>query len=227
MEIGFNLFYTFRDGESAWVYAQVLRLLHQVSGVTCFSVDPYQIGFNNDEAIESGAFWFYRKLGFRPARPELAKLVEAEERKMARLPGYRSSARMLRRLSRGNIVYEVSGSTSGYWDGFHIRNLGLAVQHKMGKRFGGDSLKIRSASREKVARALEADPSKWKESERYAFDNLALVLALIPDLAEWTDTEKRDVVQIIRAKMSADESRYLRLLQRHAKLRDAIRKIGS
>jgi hypothetical protein len=190
-------------------------------------VDPYQIGFNNEEAIESGAFWFYRKLGFRPTRPELARLTEAEEKKMGRTPGYRSSARVLRRLSQGNIVYEMPGSTRGYWDGFHIRNLGLAVQHNMRKRYGGDPLEVRSASRKKVARSLGTDPAKWRESERFAFDNLALVLALIPDLATWTGAEKRDIVRIIRAKTHADESRYLRLLQRHEKLRDVIRKIGS
>src|SRR5262249_55540174 len=30
MEIGFNTFYAYRDGETAWIYAQVLKLLHQV-----------------------------------------------------------------------------------------------------------------------------------------------------------------------------------------------------
>ena len=63
LEVGFNLYYTFREGESAWLYAQLLRLFHQVLGSTCFSVDPYQIGHSNAEAVESGAFWFYRKLG--------------------------------------------------------------------------------------------------------------------------------------------------------------------
>src|SRR5207247_9730290 len=58
VEIGFNTFYTFREGESAWVYAKVLKLLNQIVGVTCISIDPYQLGFNNDEAIESGACWF-------------------------------------------------------------------------------------------------------------------------------------------------------------------------
>jgi len=31
-EVGFNLYYTFREGESAWIYAQVLRLFRQVLG---------------------------------------------------------------------------------------------------------------------------------------------------------------------------------------------------
>lgn len=226
MELGFNIFYTFRDGESAWVYAQVLRLLHHQTGVTSISVDPYQIGFHNEEAIESGAFWFYRKLGFRPVIPGLAALTEAEERKMREQPGYRSPARILRRLSAGHIVYEMPGSEVGYWDGFHIRNLGMAVERRAAKRFGGDPVGNLEASRDAVARALEVNPANWKEPERSAFDNLAQVLALIPELARWTDAEKKAVARIIRAKTGADEARYLKLLQRHTRLRDAIRKIA-
>jgi hypothetical protein len=227
MELGFNLFYTFRDGESAWIYAQVLRVLRRVTGAGCFSVDPYQLGFNNDEAIESGAFWFYRKLGFRPTRPELASITEREERKMGRRPGYKSPAEILRRLSRGNMVYEIPGSSRGYWDRFHIRNLGLAAQSRMAARFDGDSEKFARASMEKVGKALGIGPASWREPAYQAFSNLALVLALIPDLSRWTEAEKRGVSRIIRAKMSADESKYLLLLQRHSRLRDAIRALGS
>ena len=64
-----------------------LRLFRQVLGVTCFSVDPYQIGLENDEALDSGAFWFYRKLGFRPLDADVAQLVRREEQKMLRKPG--------------------------------------------------------------------------------------------------------------------------------------------
>ncbi|MEK6407721.1 MAG: hypothetical protein AABN34_12215 [Acidobacteriota bacterium] len=226
MEIGFNTFYTFREGESAWVYATVLRLLHQVVGVTCISIDPYQIGFNNDEAIESGAFWFYRKLGFRPTRRELARLMESEEKKIAADPEYRTPARVLRKLSAGNVVYEAPGSPRGDWDRFAIRNLGLAVQRRMAGEFNGDAEMIRTRSANEVARSLGMTPKSLSGSERQAFQDLALVLALIPDLAQWTEPEKRKVVQTIRAKMGADESRYARLLQRHAKLRAALIGLG-
>lgn len=226
MEIGFNTFYTFREGESAWVYATVLRLLHQIAGVTCISIDPYQIGFNNDEAIESGAFWFYRKMGFRPTQPELARLMAAEERKIAADPTYRTPARVLRRLSAGNIVYEAPGTPRGEWDRFAIRNLGLAVQRRMSKEFDGDAVKIRTASAETIARVLGRRLPRAGEREYQAFEDLALVLALIPGLSEWTGPEKKKLAQIIRAKTEADESRYARLLQRHAKLRAAIIKLG-
>jgi hypothetical protein len=226
MEIGFNTFYTFREGESAWVYAMVLRLLHQLAGVTCISIDPYQIGFNNDEAIDSGAFWFYRKLGFRPTRPELARLMEAQEKKIATNAEYRTASRVLRRLSAGNMVYEAPGSKPGDWDRFSIRNLGLAVQRRMAKEFDGDADKIRSASVSETARALGIAPRSLNGRERRAFDDLALVLALIPDLSQWSEWEKRRVVQLVRAKAGADESRYANLLQSHVKLRAAIIKLG-
>jgi hypothetical protein len=127
-EVGFNLYYTFREGESAWIYARLLRLFHQVLGVSCFSVDPYQIGLENPEAIESGAFWFYRKLGFRPIEPDAVSLVAREERRMARTPGYRSSKRTLERIAATYLIFEGPGATPGAWDRFRIRNLALAVQ---------------------------------------------------------------------------------------------------
>lgn len=225
MEIGFNTFYTFREGESAWVYATVLRLLHQLVGAACISIDPYQIGFNNEEAIESGAFWFYRKMGFRPTRPELARLMAAEERRIAADPTYRTAARVLRRLSTGSIVYEAPGAPRGDWDRFAIRNLGLAVQRRMAKDFAGDAGKIRTTSAEEVAKILGTKLAT-DEAERRAFEDLALVLALIPNLALWTRSEKKELAQIIGAKTAVDESSYARLLQRHSKLRAAIIKLG-
>ena len=74
IEVGFNTFYTYRQGETAWVYAQALRCLCAFTGATTISIYPYQIGQENDEALDSGAFWFYRKLGFRSGRADLEPL---------------------------------------------------------------------------------------------------------------------------------------------------------
>ena len=126
-EIGFNLYYTFREGESAWLYARLLRLFRQVLGVRCFSVDPYQIGLENDEALDSGAFWFYRKLGFRPLDPGAAELVEREERRMRRTPGYRSSRGTLSKLAGSYLLYEYPGALPGAWDCFRVRDYALRL----------------------------------------------------------------------------------------------------
>ena len=226
MEIGFNLYYTFREGESAWIYARVLKLFRELLGVTAFSVDPYQLGHENEEGIESGAFWFYRKQGFRPVVPRVAKMLAAEERRLAARPLYRTPAPALRSLAQGHMILETAAA-EGSWDRFRIRNVGLAVQRRMAAEYGGDAGRIRRASVARVERALGVRAADWREKERRAFADLALVLALIPDLARWGEDEKEAVAGVVRAKAGADESRYLRLLQRHPRLRDAVIKIGS
>jgi hypothetical protein len=124
-EVGFNLYYTFREGESAWLYARLLHVLRQELGVNVFSVDPYQLGHENAEAIDSGAFWFYRKLGFRPVDPAIAALAAREEKRIARTPGYRSTRRTLELLANGYLLYEGPGAEKGAWDRFTIRDAAL------------------------------------------------------------------------------------------------------
>ncbi|MFO1316643.1 MAG: hypothetical protein U1F58_13655 [Burkholderiales bacterium] len=46
---------------------RILRAFHTLYGSGRFVVNPYQFGAGNAEAIASGAFWFYYRLGFRPA----------------------------------------------------------------------------------------------------------------------------------------------------------------
>jgi hypothetical protein len=227
MEVGFNTFYTFRGGEAGWIYAQVLRCLCHLMGTTCVSVYPYQLGHDNEEAIESGAFWFYRKLGFRPGRAELQKFAESEERKIAADPKYRTPARTLKRLAAGHVFYELPGSEVGAWDRFSTRNIGLRVNRRMAGDFGGDASLMREQSRRALERLLDVSTSSWTPLEKAAFENFALVLTQLPGLRAWTREEKKDLIPIIRAKAKPDEMPYLHLTQRHAQLRRALLALGS
>jgi hypothetical protein len=49
---------------------------------------------------------------------------------------------------------------------------------------------------------------------------------LIPDLDRWERVEKELLVRILRAKVSGDEARYLKLMQKHERLRAAFIKLG-
>ena len=227
MEVGFNTFYSFRGGEAGWIYAQVLRCLCHLTGATCISVYPYQLGHENDEAIESGAFWFYRKLGFRSGRAHLQRLVEREEQKIAANRNYRTPARILKRLAAGHVFYELPGSEVGTWDTFSTRNIGLLVNRHMARHFSGDSKRFRQESVRAVAHILAVNPSSWTNLEQTSFGNLAVVLALVPDLSAWTNGQKQAVRQIIRAKSKPNEMLYLHLVQRHDRLREALLKLGS
>jgi hypothetical protein len=227
MEVGFNTFYTFRGGEAAWTFAQVLRCLCSLMGTTCVSMYPYQLGHNNEEAIESGAFWFYRKLGFRPGRNDLLHLAEREEARIARNPKYRTPAKTLRRLAESHMFYEVPGSEVGAWDQFSTRNIGLQVNRRMGKEFDGDVQHFRKKATERLARFLRTPVPVEDAVLRAAFENFAVVLWLESDLQSWDAVQKQRLLEIIQAKGGPDEMRYLHLLQANKQLRNGLKKIGS
>jgi hypothetical protein len=226
-EIGFNTFPAYRDGETAWIYAQTLRLLRQLHGSNAISVYPYQIGDGNEEAIASGAFWFYRKMGFRSMNPALEKLALAEEKKVQANAKHRTSAATLRRLSKANVVYELPQAEAGAWDKFSMRNIGLAVQKRMSRDFGGDAESIRKTAIARLTRIIKVDPQKLKFQAQVAFADFAMVLSLVPDLQSWTSDDKDALWQIIAAKAGRTELRYQLLLQKHARLRAAILDLGS
>ena len=235
MESGFNLYYTFRDGETAWLYARILNIFRHLLGVTAFSIDPYQIGYENEEGIESGAFWFYRKLGFRPTNPDVMKLVLNEEKKIASRTNYRTSARTLRKLAAGPMIFELDKapdksldeSKPGDWDRFCVRNIGLAVARRMGLKFRGDARRFREEAVKKVNEVLELSAGDWHEAELSTLSDFAVTLSLVEDLHSWSDEEKQGLVRVVRAKAGPDESSYLKLMQKHARLRKAMIKLGS
>jgi hypothetical protein len=226
MEVGFNTFYTFRGGEAGWIYAQVLRCLCHLMGTTCVSVYPYQLGHDNEEAIESGAFWFYRKLGFRPGRADLQRLVEREEQKIAADRNYRTPARTLKRLAAGHVFYELPGSEVGAWDRFSTRNIGLRVNRHMARNFGGDAGRMREHSKSALEKILGGRTRSWTPLENVAFENFALVLTEVANLRAWTKKEKKDLLEIIRAKAKPNEMLYLHLTQLHDRLREVLLRVG-
>ncbi|HTW57591.1 MAG TPA: hypothetical protein VMD99_05660 [Terriglobales bacterium] len=250
IEVGFNTFYTYRQGETAWIYAQALHCLHAFTGATTISIYPYQIGQNNDEALDSGAFWFYRKLGFRCGRAYLEELARREEKKIAADPQYRTPKKTLKRLAEAHMFYELRQSWKGTisshavdaarlspalaadgkpgpWDTFSTRNLALRVNRRMAREFHGDSAKIRQASVKQVTRALQLNPARWTPAQRHSLENWSLILALIPELPQWSSEEKRDLLNIIQTQAAPNEMRYLRLTQQHPRLREALLHLGS
>lgn len=227
VEVGFNTFYAYRDGETAWIYAQVLRILKQRLGSLCISVYPYQIGQDNEEALASGAFWFYRKLGFRCMRPELERLAQREERKIVADKNHRTSIQTLRKLAGGHLAYELPGSERGAWDHFRSRNIGLALAKKMGRQFAGSPEKMLLKASKKLSRWLKFAPDRLSSEESRAWDNYSLAFLTSEIPRNWQPTDKSELVKIIRAKATNSDDYYARVLCSHAKLRALFLRIGS
>ena len=125
------------------------------------------------------------------------------------------------------MIYELSPVRRGTWDDFQVRKIGLAVQRRMARDFNGDPDEIRSRSVYEVTKALNLSIVEWKAAELVALQELALPLALIPDLNNWSNGEKDQLTKVIRAKAGADESTYLRAMQNYPPLREEFIKLGS
>jgi hypothetical protein len=227
MESGFNLYYTFREGETAWLYAKILSIFRHMLGVTSFAIDPYQIGYENEEGIESGAFWFYRKLGFRPTSPEITKLMAREEAKLASRRDYRTSPATLRKLAAGPMIFELDQTRTGDWDRFQLRNIGLVAQRRMAERFRGDANAMRQDAIARLSKAVDTRAGEIKPAVLSALSDFAVALSLVDNLSSWKRAEKHLLKEIIEAKAGPAESRYLKLMQQHERLRLAMIRLGS
>ncbi len=138
LEFGFNVFESFRQGESAWILGQALRAYHQVFGMRTVVVDPYQLGAGNPEALRSGAFYFYQHLGFRPRTEAVRRVLEEELGKIARDRRYRSPLSVLRRLAREEACLTLPGGSPEPERRLRARDLAALVTRDVARRHGGD-----------------------------------------------------------------------------------------
>ena len=105
VEISFNTFPTYRDGEAARVFVRTLAMARRVFGSKTFLVGQYALGHRNPEAIDSGAWWFYYKLGLRPRPAAARRLARRELRRWRSDRAYRSNRATLEALARWPLYY--------------------------------------------------------------------------------------------------------------------------
>ena len=223
LEVGVNVFESFRRGESAFIVAQVMRAYHQALRMRTIVVDPYQIGRDNPEALKSGAFYFYHHLGFRPRDPGVGRIARAEQDKIAARPGYRSPLPVLRQLARSEVYLSVAGEEAEAERPPTASQLAALVTDHVARRFGGDRATARRHAAGRVARALSVPGwTRWPADLRRGFAQLALPIALIPDLERWPSADRRRLLAVVRAKGGATEARYVALLDSHARLRSSL-----
>jgi hypothetical protein len=221
-KIGVNIFPAFRGGESAYLFAEVLRVYAQCFSVQTFEVEPYQFGGGNAEGLQSGAFWFYYRLGFRPVEPRIAQLADQEFARVCADRAYRSPRPVLRRLARCNIrlPFEPGASALAHCD---AATLSVAVSQWIAQEFAGDRQKAQRHALARVRRALgvPAQPP-WPACEWRAFCDFAPLLAMVDDLDGWSAREKADCVALLRAKGAAPERHYFERMAVHTRFRAAM-----
>ncbi|MBI2553975.1 MAG: hypothetical protein HYV92_06040 [Candidatus Rokubacteria bacterium] len=224
LELGLNIFESFRQGESAYIFSQVLRVYRRALAMRTVVMDPYQLGRDNPEALRSGAFYFYHRLGFRPRDRAVLRLSERERARIARTPGYRTPIPIMKRLAEAEMYLTLPGGSREPEKRLRASQVSALVTRHIAREYGGDRRAAVRAAVARVSRALGVPRWRtWGEEERRQFERMALVVALIPNLERWPAAERRHLVRMLRAKGGRSERPYVRLLQAHRRFRLSLK----
>src|SRR2546428_5090464 len=109
LDFAVNVFASVRQGESAYLATQLLRAYRQIFGMRTIVVDRYQLGHESTEALRSGSFYFYHRLGFRPRDPAVIRVLAEERGEIAADPAYRPPVPVLKRLAPGEGFLSLPG----------------------------------------------------------------------------------------------------------------------
>jgi hypothetical protein len=226
-EIAYTIFDTFRSGESAVMFERSLALAQQLFGIDCFSLHPYQIGYNNEDAVRSGAWWFYQKMGFRPLEADLLRIMRREVKRQNVNDGYRSSPATLRQLADSGLYLYLDKPRDDVIGLLSMGNVGLAVTRYVTQRFGYDRRGAERQCAQEAAKLLGVRSTRgFSTGERLAWARWSPLILVLPGVSRWPREDKRALVEVVRAKGGRHESDYLARFDRHRRLRRAIVKLA-
>ncbi len=226
-EVAFNVFETFRGGESALVYTRVLATCRALFGADTFTIYPYQLGHENEEGLRSGAWWFYAKLGFRPREARTLALFRREEAAIRRDPAHRSSLATLKRLAAENVYWTSGRRRDDVIGLFPLERIGLAASDYLSNRFGADRERGEEVSADEVGKLVGIP--RWRSlpaGERLAFRRWAPLVRPLPGVERWSSKARRDLGAVVRAKGGTRESEFVRRLDAHRSLRRGLRRLA-
>ncbi|MDP2639507.1 MAG: hypothetical protein Q8Q16_02405 [Betaproteobacteria bacterium] len=218
----FNIFATFRGGEAAYTFARTLAMVRHLFGAESFSLDPYQLGKGNGEALASGAWWFYYKLGFRPFAARARRPLREELARMRADPAHRSSEATLRTLAESHLLFDFDHSRTPVLS--PVAELGLRIGDGLAARAGGERERVlaqcsREAMRLTGVRSLRG----FSAGERLAWQRWSpVVVFALPGVSRWSPAERRALARVIRAKGGRDEGQFIARFAAHPKLERAL-----
>src|SRR5437667_74149 len=176
LDFAVNVFAAFRQGESAFVATELLRAYRRIFGMRTVVVDRYQLGHESAEALRSGSFYFYHRLGFRPRDPVVLGVLAAEQSKITADRSYRSPIPVLTRLAGAEVYLTLPGGHPQPEQRLRATDVSGLVARLIARDFGGDRRVAVEESTARARRALGVSGwTAWPAAERCAFARLSLV----------------------------------------------------
>ena len=226
-QIAFNLFPTYRGAATTELYACVLAVFRQLFNADTFSVDSYQIGADNEEAIDSGAWWFYARMGFRPRDAGAMKLAK-KELQNAQTRGYRTGKGALRRLAQNPLFLSLAGKRKDVLGPVCTDTVSLGVIEYVSQRFGSRREAGEKQCSQDLAKALGVDSvASWSTGEQLMWHRLSPLIAAMGGVTKWPEADREGLIAVIRAKGGAHEAEYVHLFDAHKRLRQAVARFAN
>lgn len=210
---GVNIFDEYRGSEAAFLWVQVMRVYHHLTGCNRFIANPYQFGGDNPEALKSGAFWFYYKIGYRPVEPAVRELAQRECHRRRRYGAGRSDLPTLKRLASCDMHLTLPGARAGeLFEEDWIETSSMLATAVLAAVDGETS----DAAAAKVGSSVARDvglrgTSRWSAARQHAYRQLAPIVAATKP-ADWPDAARDSLRSLLRAKGGPYEADYARLL---------------
>jgi hypothetical protein len=179
------------------------------------------------EGLESGAWWFYYKLGFQSHDREVLRVLKGELARMKRNPKHRSSIDTLSELTAEHMFFYLDRPRKDVIGRIALGEIGLKVVRYLAERFGSDREKaVEVCSKEAAKLTGLRSLSGFTAGEKLAWERWSPLILSIPGVSRWTPGEKKALVQVVRAKGGQRESEFVWLFDSHTKLRNAVLKMS-
>ena len=227
-EIAFNMFSPFRGGETSKFFVRNLAVAHQLFNVDTFVLDPYQLGYGNNEGLLSGVWWFYYKLGFRPMDKKIHSIAKNEIKKISSNPGYRSSLSTLNTLASVNMYFNINDDYLKFNSMDNIGYIPLGISRSLSKTLSAaKENEIDSSIQRALQVTLRDSRKKLSLPQKASWLRWSPLISNISGIKNWTANDRRKVGDIITAGGGNDELEYVNLLNQHKQLKKGILKFAT
>ncbi len=227
VELAYTIFDTFRSAEASMMLGWVVKVAQNLFGADTILIDSYQIGKDNEDALRSGAWWFYQKFGFRPRDRQALRVMRSEEKRMKTRPKHRSSVKTLEQLAEHDLFLNLGEARDDVLGVLPLADIGLRLSDFLAGQFGADrESAVRACSRNAQNILGVRNISRFSVQERLAWKWWAPLVAALPNVGRWSRSNRQALARLIRAKGGQHELDYLQRFNGHRQLRSSLRKLA-
>ncbi len=224
--LNFNIFPTFRGGQAGLLFAKTFAVYQQLFNADTFVAEPYQLGDVNEEAIQSGAWWFYNKLGYKPYDREASRLAKSENQKRRARKNYRSSPSTLRRLAQASMFVHLGSRRKDILGLIELEACSVAVADYLSRRHGSERARAEADCSKTICGWLDIDRRKLSSDQRLWLRRWSPLIASLGSVPRWSQKNKAALRAVLLAKGGREQSRYVLLFDSHRQLREALLKLS-